>query len=139
MVDVVLALHLIGLMMGAGGGFGSMIVMGVAAKRPPDHGVVLRTLGPTLARFAAAGLALMWLSGVALVELRFGGFSNLPPLFWVKIAFVLSLTLAAIATELTYARVQRGDVEAAKRLPLLGPVAGASSLLAVLFAVLTFH
>ncbi len=35
--DILLALHLIGLMMGAGGGFGGMITMREAAKRPPDQ------------------------------------------------------------------------------------------------------
>jgi hypothetical protein len=126
-------------MLGAGGGFGSMVVMQVAQKRPPEQAGVLRSLGPTLSRLAAAGLVLMWLTGLALVPLRYGGVEALPTLFWVKIVFVLSLTVAAVTLELTYAQVVRGDMAAAKRLPVLGPIAGASSLLAVLFAVLTFH
>jgi hypothetical protein len=39
---------------------------------------------------------------------------------------------------MTYAEVRRGNLAAAARLPKLGPVAGASSLLAVLLAVFTF-
>lgn len=139
MTDILLALHLIGLMMGAGGGFGSMITMRVAATRPPDHVAVLRTLGPTMARFSAVGLGLMWLTGLALVALKFGGFAGLPTLFWVKMVFVTTLTLAAIAVEITYGQVKRGDMSAANRLPVLGPIAGISSLIAVVFAVLAFH
>ena len=85
------------------------------------------------------GLILMWITGLALVFMKYGSFSGLPQLFWVKIVFVLSLTAAAFTLELTYAAVKRGNMEAAKRLPALGPWAGLSSLLAVLFAVLAFH
>jgi len=139
MTDILLILHIVGLMMGAGGGFASMITMRVAAKRPPDHAAVLRTLGPTFAKFSAAGLVLMWVTGLAMVFLKYGGFAGLPELFWVKITFVLSLTAAAITVELTYGQIKAGKMEAAKRLPVLGPIAGISSLLAVTFAVLTFH
>ncbi len=139
MIDVLLAFHLLGLMMGAGGGFASMITMRIAATRPPEHVAVLRTLGSPFAKFSAAGLVLMWVTGVALVFAKYGGFSALPGLFWVKMVFVLSLTLAAIVLELTYGEIKRGNAAVASRLPKLGPLAGLSSILAVLFAVLAFH
>lgn len=139
MIDVFLALHLLGLMMGAGGGFASMITMRIAATRPPEHVAVLRTLGPSFAKFSAAGLGLMWVTGIALVFAKYGGFSDLPSLFWVKMVFVLSLTLAAIVLELTYGQIRKGNAAVAARLPKLGPWAGMSSILAVLFAVLAFH
>jgi hypothetical protein len=139
MTDVLLFLHLVGLMMGAGGGFGSMVTMRVAAKQPPDIAAAMRTPGPAFARFSAIGLALMWASGLALVWLQYGGFAGLSAMFWVKMLFVATLTIAATLTELTYAGIKRGDAAAAKRLPVLGPMAGLSSLLAVLFAVFAFH
>ena len=74
-----------------------------------------------------------------MVWLSYGGLSGLPILFWVKIAFVLTLTLAAITIETTYAQIRGGNVKVAARLPVFGPIAGLSSLLAVLFAVLAFH
>ncbi|MBL8542408.1 MAG: hypothetical protein JNJ63_01230 [Hyphomonadaceae bacterium] len=139
MIDVLLALHLIGLMMGAGGGFGSMITMQEAAKRPPEQAGVMKSLGPVMARFSATGLALMWLTGLSLVFVKFGGFSDLPPLFWAKMAFVTALTVCSILAHITYGQVKAGNVAAAKRLPVLGPLSGASSLVAVVFAVLSFH
>ena len=137
--DILLALHLIGLMLGAGGGFGSATVMRAAAKATPEQAAMLRSLGPALARLATVGLVLMLVTGPALVSLKYGGFANMPQMFWVKLVFVTTLTLAAIAIELTYGQVKRGDVKAAARLPVLGPVAGLSSILAVIFAVLAFH
>jgi hypothetical protein len=137
--DIVLFLHLLGLMMGAGGGFGSMVVMRIALARPPEQQGVLRSVGPALGRMSLVGLVLMLASGVALVYLKYGGFGVMPQLFWVKMIFVASLTAAAFTIELTYAAVKEGNVSAAARLPLLGPWAGLSSLLAVLFAVLAFR
>lgn len=139
LTDTILFVHLVGLMMGAGGGFGSMIVMRHALKMPPEQAGTLRSVGPTLARFSMIGLILMWLTGLALVFLKYGGFGALPQLFWEKILFVLSLTVAAITIELTYVSVKKGNFAAAARLPALGPWAGLSSLLAVLFAVFAFH
>lgn len=139
MNDLLLALHLVGLMMGAGGGFGSMITMRAASKMTPENAATLRSLGPAMARFSTYGLILMLVTGPALVSLKFGGFANMPQVFWVKLIFVTTLTLAAITVELTYGQVKRGDAKAAARLPILGPIAGLSSILAVIFAVLAFH
>lgn len=139
MTDVLLFLHLLGLMMGAGGGFGSMVAARTALTRPPEQAAVLRSLGPTLASFSGIGLILMLATGFTLVFNKFGSFAEMPALFWVKMVFVTTLTLAAIATHLTYGQIKAGNVAAAARLPMLGPIAGLSSILAVLFAVLAFH
>lgn len=139
MIDVLLALHIIGLMLGAGGGFGSMIAARTALTRPPEQAAVLRSLGPSLANLSGAGLIVMLLTGFALVFVKYEGFAALPSMFWVKIVFVTTLTLAALATHVTYGQVKAGNVAAAGRLAALGPVAGLSSILAVIFAVLAFH
>ena len=138
MSQAVLFLHLVGLMLGAAGGFSSALIMRRAAGAPPDAARTLRGLGPMLANTSAAGLALMWVTGLVMVWSRWGGPGNLPGLFWVKAIFILTLTAAAIGTHLTYAEIGRGNTAAAARLPKLGPVAGLSALLAVLFAVYAF-
>jgi hypothetical protein len=137
MHDGLLAFHLIGLMMGAGGGFGSAIIMAAARKAPEDQAMTLRRMGPRLARFSAYGLIIMWVTGVTMTFSM--SLISMPFTFWIKLAFVSILTLAAIAVELTYAQVTSGNAKAAARLPILGPLSGISSLLAVIFAVLTFH
>ena len=139
MTDIFLALHLIGLMMGAGGGFGSMIAQRHATALPPEQAGPVRALGPAMANFSATGLAIMWLTGLALVFMKYHSFNALPGLFWVKAIFITTLTLAAIAVHLTYGQLKAGNAAAAARLPLLGPVAGLSSLLAVVAAVFAFH
>ena len=138
-IDIVLIIHFAGLMLGAGGGLGSTIVMAQARAMPPEQAGPLRAVGPALARMSTLGLVLLLLSGPALVSMKYGGFANMPTMFWVKLVFVGTLTLAAILIEVTYARVKKGDVKAAGLLPKLGPMAGISSLLAVIFAALAFH
>ena len=138
MLDALLTVHLIGLMLGAGGGFGSMVAMRYAGSIPAEQQPVIRGLTPLLARVALVGLVLLWITGVWMIA-DMGGAEGLPWTFWAKMTFVTTLTLAAIGTEVTYAQVKRGNAKAAARLPILGPIAGISSLLAVGFAVFTFH
>jgi len=139
LIDIVLALHLVGLMMGAGGGFGSMITAREALKRPPEQAEVLRTLGPAMTSFSWIGLMIMLATGLVLVFLKYQGFAGLPVLFWVKMVFVSTLTVASILVQMAYAQIRAGNVAAASRLPILGPIAGMSSLLTVIVAVFAFH
>jgi hypothetical protein len=139
MNETLLFLHFVGLMLGATGGFGSAIVMRRAITLKPDEGKVLRGLGPVLAKVSAIGLAVLWATGVVLVWTKWDGLANLPQMFWVKAIFIASLTIVSVFINMTYAEIRKGNLGVATRLPKLGPMAGISALLAVLFAVLAFN
>jgi hypothetical protein len=139
MTDALLIVHFIGLMMGAGGGLGATVAMAHAQALPPDQAGPIRSLGPSLANLSSTGLVLMLATGVALTVFKYGDFNAMPVMFWIKMAFVATLTIAAVLIQVTHGQVKRGNVAAAARLPKLGPVAGISSLLAVIFAALAFH
>ena len=138
MNDFILFLHFFGLMLGAAGGLGSGVLMRRALAMPADEAKVVRGLGPLLANVAHIGVALLWVTGLILVWSKWDGFANLPQLFWVKAIFILSLTAVSIFVHMTYAEIRKGNVAVASRLPKLGPMAGVSAILAVLFAVYTF-
>lgn len=139
-LDTLLILHFIGLMMGAGGGLGSTVSAAYASSIPPEQTSVIRGLAPGLARLSTVGLVLMLLSGFSLIVVRYdGNLAGMPLLFWVKMLFVTTLTLAVVLIEMTHAQVKKGNVAAAARLPRFGPMAGMSAFLAVIFAVLAFH
>jgi hypothetical protein len=138
MSDVLLIFHFIGLMLGAGGGLGSTVAMGYANSLSEQKAKTVRGLGPVLARVSMSGLVLMWATGLWLLFSRYS-IGAMPVMFWFKIGFVLLLTFAAVAIEMTYARVKAGNAKAAALLPSFGPMAGISSLMAVIFAVLAFH
>ena len=138
MNEALLFLHFVGLMLGAAGGFASAVIMRRALALPADEAKVVRGLGPLLANVSAIGLALLWVSGLLLVWMKWDGFASLPQLFWVKAIFILSLTLVIGLIHMTYGEIRKGNLAVAARLPKLGQLTGLSSLLAVLFAVLAF-
>ena len=139
MNEALLFLHFVGLMLGAAGGFASAVIMRRALVLPADDAKVVRGLGPIPANVSLIGLVFMWASGLIMVWSKWDGFASLPQLFWVKAVFILSLTAVAVLIHVTYAEIRKGNVAVAARLPKLGPMAGISALLAVLFAVLAFN
>jgi hypothetical protein len=139
MNQALLFLHFFGLMLGAAGGFASAIVMRRALTLPADEAKVLRGLGPILANVSGIGLALLWITGLILVWSKWDGFASLPQMFWIKAIFILSLTVVVGLIHMTYGEIRKGNPTAAAKLPKLGPMAGISALLAVLFAVVAFN
>ena len=139
MDETMLFLHFVGLMLGAAGGFASAVIMRRALALPAEEAKVLRGVGPILAKVSLLGLGLLWATGLVMVWNKWGGFSGLPQLFWVKAIFIASLTVITILINMTYGEIRKGNAAVAARLPKLGPLAGISALLAVLFAVLAFQ
>jgi len=138
MNDFILFLHFVGLIIGAGGGLASSVLMRKAQSMPDEQAATIRRLGPLFANVTAIGVALLWITGLILVWSEWNGFANLPGLFWVKFVFILTLTVAIGLILWTYAEVRRGNTAATARLPFLGPAAGLSALFAVLFAAYAF-
>ena len=134
-----LFLHLVGLMLGAAGGFASAVIMRRALVLPADEARAVRGLGPILANVSLTGLVVMWVTGLFLVWSKWGGIASLPDMFWVKAIFILSLTAVVGLIHMTYSEIRKGNPAAAAKLPKFGPMAGVSALLAVLFAVLAFN
>jgi hypothetical protein len=134
-----LFLHFVGLMLGAAGGFASAIIMRRALVLPADEARVVRGLGPVLAKLSAAGVVVLWITGLIMVWTKWDGFGSLPQMFWVKAIFIVSLTVMTALIQKTYAEIAKGNPAAAAKLPKFGPMAGVSALLAVLFAVVAFN
>ncbi len=137
--DLVLILHFLGLAMGFAAGFGNMVMMGLIARAKAADAVVLSRFPPAIAKVSNVGLALLWLTGVILVSLRWNGLASISMLFWVKIVAVVALTGIAIVMHRLMGRARKGDIRAARQLPALGRLAGLSALMALIFAVLAFH
>ena len=139
MNQFLLFLHFIGLVLAAGPGTAQSLIASRADKAPPEEAKVLRSLGPMLANVSTIGLVILWITGPIMAWSVYGGFANLPGAFWIKFVFVVLLTLNVIYTQMTFAEVRRGNVAAAQRFRWLGPLAGVSMLLIVLFAVIAFQ
>jgi hypothetical protein len=139
-LDALLIVHFIGLMLGAAGGMGGGIAAGYARSLPPEKAAIVKDLSPRLTRISLIGLGLMIATGVALVFVKYNGdFGAMPMMFWIKLVFVLALTIAASLMMATYGAVSRGNAAAEGRLTILGRISGMSAMAAVVFAVLAFH
>ena len=140
MNDAILFSHFFGLMLGAAGGFASGILMRKAMGMPAEQAQTVRGFGPLLANVSAVGIVLLWITGLIMVWSKYDGPGTFSWAFWVKMVFVVTLTVASVLILMTYAEMKKtGNKALAARLPKLGPAAGLSATLAVLFAVITFH
>ena len=90
MKATMLVLHFIGLAMAVGAGIAQGIVTRMMPSPPNAELVkVLRALRNA----TGVGLIVLWISGPALVSSKYGGFANLSTAFWIKLAFVVLLTI----------------------------------------------
>lgn len=129
-------LHLFGLMLGAGGGLGTML-LAIQAKRaggpPPPAMIALRK---NLALAALVGVLLLWATGLWLWLINYSG-------AWLGAAFTLKLITAAIilgiliAARIAMVRAVPGSPPPAW-LRRLGPLSGLLSYVAVALAVFVF-
>jgi len=131
-------LHFVGLMLGAGAGFGSMAVMMQARKaeggKPP---AALMALRPVFGRLGLVGISLLWVSGLALWFMRYG-------LVNLGVAYALKLVTATVLLGMILAMTQattnmaRNDTPPPSWLPKLGMATSPLTFLAVILAVVAF-
>lgn len=121
-----------------GGALVSYLVVRRIAAQPAEEAAVLRQIPPMISNVAYAALTLLWLSGIALVYVRHGGFAVFGWAFWVKMVFVVALTFVVIAIRIEMPRAKRGVASAAGNLARLAPWPAITSWLAIVFAVIAF-
>lgn len=135
MADALLILHFIGLMLVAGGVLGSVVALASVKPASRQKGGAGGRPGRAYARVSIAGLACLWPTGIAMFVTGYGGDAS-GAMFWMKMVFVGLLTFAVVTIEMIYAGRSK---QTGALLASLGPLAGLSSLAAVVFSVLAFH
>lgn len=138
MNEVLLMLHFIGLGLGTAAAVGGFVT-GQLIQASPQDAPVLGRVPQMTSKIGQAGLGLLWLTGLIMVWTRWGGPENLPWAFWVKLVFVVILTIFVGLISAALRKVKQGDVAAGERLPIFGPIGGISLLLVIVFAVIAFN
>ncbi len=136
--QLLLILHFLGLVFGLSASVVHMMMPALLAGADPGEARGLARLPPRMAQVGGSGLLLLWATGLMLTFTKWGGFGSLPWQFHVKLTAVVLLTLAVGMAHALQARHRRGDAAAARLLPAVGAVILVMSLIAVVFAVLTF-
>ncbi len=138
METALLIVHYLSFVAGAGGALVSYLVIRRIAARPAEEAAILRQIPPMISNVAVAALTLLWVTGIALVYVRHGGFAAFGWAFWVKMVFVVALTLVVIAIRVEMPRAKRGVASAGGNLARLAPWPAITSWLAIVFAVIAF-
>ncbi len=133
-----LILHFFGLAFGLSVSIANIVMLGVIAKAAPGERPVLARFLPAMSRVGQVGLALLWVTGLAMLYTRWNGFNGLPWTFHVKLTAVVVLTLAVTYLARLERRIQKGDASAAAQMRAFGGIATLSAVTAVIFAVVTF-
>jgi hypothetical protein len=139
MSTLLFLLHMVGLT-GLGGGVAALLVSRIVQSSKPEDAKAIRPILPRLGHITRGGLGLLWLTGIPLVFVEFGGLANLPTWFWVKIVDVIILTALVIYVFMLQRRMaETGDRSLAARAAAIQPFTLGLAYLAVVFAVLAFH
>jgi hypothetical protein len=141
MIEALRILHFLALAAGIGGGLASMLAarQGADPASGPEARAALGRLRLRLSRVTAGAVALLWLSGIALVHAGWTGWGALPGLFWAKLAFVAALTAITLRAQQLVLRAGRsGTPPPAPAMARLGQGAMGSALAALVLAVVAF-
>ncbi len=131
-------LHFLGLMLGAGAGFGSMVVSRQIRKLVGVPTPQLAALRPIFAKMALIGIALLWLSGLWLYVGKYGGVP-LGAVFHAKLAAAALLLAVIIAINVIGTRARSRGLPPPPWLPALGMSTPVLTLLAVALAAIVFN
>ncbi|SMH36813.1 hypothetical protein [Maritimibacter sp. HL-12] len=139
MIEILKIVHYLSLAVGIGGGLANAIIGARAAISDPPVKPVLGSISGVIAKTAGVSIILLWLTGIALVYLIFDGWAILPWAFWVKLAFVVVLSLLSLRMNLYILQAARTkSPPPAATMKLLGRLAILTSILIVIFAVIAF-
>ncbi|MBV6502281.1 MAG: hypothetical protein AKCLJLPJ_00325 [Fimbriimonadales bacterium] len=132
-------IHFIGLVMGFAVSISSIVMAALLARSEPEHRPTLARFMPMMSKVGHVGLALLWISGLILVFVYYGGFKDMPWEFYTKIAATVLLTIVVSYMAVLEAKISRGDVSAAALMPAFGKAATLFGLTALIFAVNAFN
>jgi hypothetical protein len=131
-------LHFLGLMLGAGAGFGSMVVSRQIRKQVGAPTPQLAALRPIFARMGLIGIALLWLSGLWLYVGKYGG-APLGAAFHAKLTVAALLLAVILALNIVGMRARSRGLPPPPWLPALGMTTPVLTLLAVALAAIVFN
>jgi hypothetical protein len=139
--QILLMLHFLRLTMGLSVPFANMVMAGLIAKASPAEKPVLGRFPPIMGRIGTTGLALLWVTGLSMLILKWGGFGNLGDMPWqfhVKLTLVVVLSALVGYIQVLERRFRKGDAAAMATIQTLGKFAFLTAVTIVIFAVLAF-
>lgn len=135
MANVLLIIHVFGLMLSSAGSFGGIVTLGYARPAQKQKGGPIKGIGRVFAGMSFFGLIILWGTGIALIMGAVEPYT-LNSMFWMKIAFAVVVTATVIWMEMIYSR---RDAQWARLMPALTPLATIALVLTAVFSVVAFR
>jgi uncharacterized membrane protein len=138
LVAILVWIHLSAVAVGGAAAFGGPIVGRRLAGASVETRAQLFGIAAQLSTLGRAAVAVLIVTGPLIVWLEYGGFGGLNFWFWIKMALLVIFLAVIVLAGLSAKRARGGDMEAAKRMPMLS-MASMVIFLAILFsAVMSF-
>ena len=121
--NILLFIHLVSLVIGAATNVAMPLIAGQMARAAPETRAALGTIARRLSFNSRAALAVLVLSGIALLQVRYGGVEGQSAWFWAKMALVvLVIGLVVAGALIPPGRINPRIYGALTRVVLLGIV-----------------
>ena len=140
MFETIKILHFAGIILGFGGGIGNAVAAARLATLPPETGPIVGGFRAALGHISTLGIVILWLSGIALINMRGNQEILSDQVFQLKLAAVIILTGFSLVANLTVLAAKKaGAPPDPKRMELVGKGAMISAAIALILAVMAFN
>lgn len=130
--------HFLSLAVGLGGGAANIVIGIRSGAARPEALPALAGVQKILGRMSFAAVVLLWITGIWLLVPAYE-WGELTTAFWIKILFVVVLTVASVMSQVHSVRAGRtGTPPPAATMAVWGGTAETAGILAVLFAAYAF-
>ena len=137
--NVLIGLHLLGLVIGMGSGIALGVMGPLYGQAKDGERSLLFRIGNALGRNGHVGLGLLWVTGILIVFLKYGGIGAMTPWFWAKMVAVVALSASIGIGSAAYRRFQAGDNGASARVALTATINKVLGPVIILLAVFAFN
>jgi protoporphyrinogen IX oxidase len=139
LIEVLLVVHLLGLGIGFGSGFAHGQIAGKIVNTNENQTASLWEFERLLSWLIIVGTAVMIVTGLLMLWLKFGGFVGMSWWFWLKMAMVVVVAIGTTIEMRSACAWQAGDKSAAVLTEHAGMLTGVAATIVVVAAVFSFN
>lgn len=138
LINILIFLHILGLVIGMGSGVALSRLGPFYGQISEDQRGVLFKFAFLLGRNGHIGLGLLWVTGILVVWLKYGGVADFSWWFWAKMVLVVILSASIGMGSAAFRKFAAGDMGASARAAMAGKINAVAGVLIILSAVFAF-
>ena len=140
MYNLLLVLHFIALAMAVGGGYANIVAKRQMPKAEPATYPAFGIAAAGVGKMATLGLVILWITGLWMASIKFGGFGGIPAMLWAKIAVVVAASGVSASLNVMMIKAQKtGTPPDGGKVDKHAYALAGLGLIIIILAVLTFN